>query len=308
MQHSYVPAVKSVASSNLSLSPPANLPTTTLPDLPTEIIIEIYKVADTFATAERLSKTSHRLHNIWKVHDDAILSSVVECFPQAQKLAHLQEDNLSQRRPSSERQQTTTTAHRICLNANLISKILYAFKNRIIDEFARRGVRRKELTRTERADFIRACYRAMTLAAEDRWGIPRSVHESLDMLDYMQMKEAMTFLNLWFNCINASPDTRRRNNIHDIEKFFDLARAISEASQRLWFFHVDLFDLMESRFDCVDFLLWGSRDLEHYHIVAEGYQKKAGSARGMRLAELLPLLFAQNGRYTEKWQTHAFSE
>ena len=291
MQRPYVPAAKSVTLST-PLSPPTLPPTAhsaTLPYLPTELIVEIYTAADTFATAETLSKTSHRLQNIWKVHADTILTSVVECFPQAQELALVQEDNFPRLRPFSLPQQTMTTAHRICMNVNLASSVFYSFENQVIKKSAQRGARREGLTQTERADFIRSCYRAMTLAAEDKWGIPHSILDPLDMLEYMQMKKAIELLNFWLNDIET-----RRNNIHEIENFIDRT---SYALQRLWFFYIDLMRLHPDR---GNLNLWESLPFDSYYTLGADYQKKAGSAlvaRGARLAELLPLLPAQNGRW-----------
>lgn len=275
-------------SSSSTPARPLTAHSTTLPGLPTELIIEIYKAADTFATAENLSKTSHHLHNIWEVHVDAILSSVVECYLQAKELAHVQADSLARRPPPSLRQQTITTAHCICMNVNLVSEVLYAFEYRIIDNSAQQGVQRTGLTPTERADFIRACYRAMTLAAKDRCCILHSIDESLDMLEYMQMTEAMRFLDTRFNPINASL-------IYDIEEnASDRAREISLASRDLSFFHENLMwlDFGQGIIDS-----WYSAPFEYYFVLADGYQNEAGSARGTRLAELLPLLDARSGFY-----------
>lgn len=286
--------------------PPTSHPLTALPahstklvSLPTELVIEIFKAVDSFDTAATLSKTSRRLRGIWKLHADAILPSVVECFPQARELAHAQEEARAPLRVSPPPNWSSETTQRISSNATLISLILPDYEFRVLSASAQRGAsrasvlrgaRRAGLSPKERADFIRASYRAMTLAAAGRPAVAHSLLARLDMLAYMQMKETTEHLYAWFK--NAS-EVVRLNHI-------DAAPALLNASTILSEFQSDLLQVLINHgdFNHGDFFHW--RPLPFgYFIVADGYQKKAGPARGARLADLLPLA-AQNSISTSK--------
>lgn len=67
---------------------------TSMPDLPPEMIIEIFASMDSFATASALSKTSHQFHSIFVRGLESIavgiLGRSVECFEQARELVDAQ--------------------------------------------------------------------------------------------------------------------------------------------------------------------------------------------------------------------------
>lgn len=292
MQHSDKPAKRSVALSTHSSRTSHPLPTAhsaTLPRLPTELVIGIFKASDSFATASALSKTSHRLYSVWNVNIDAILPSVVDCFPQAQELARAQEFAHAQEvRPGrlmvAPPRKSIKTAQRISKNATLTSCILQSYEIRVVYDSARMGVKRDELLMpNERTDFVRASYRAMTLAATANGrGVPHSFFESLDMLGYMQLREAMGFLRFWFDTETKNP---QNHNLH--LEISDLAKAVPHALKNLMFFH---FDLMRLPVDLGEFRYGDSAPSDFYFTVADGYQRKAVSGRGAMLADLLPLL------------------
>ena len=287
-RHSYISAMRSISISNPP--PPTSHPLTALPahstnlvSLPTELVIEIFKAVDSFDTAATLSKSSRRLRGIWKLNADAILPSVVECFPQARELAHAQEEARAPLRVSPPPSWSSETAQRISSNATLISLILPNYESRVIRASALRGARRAGLTRKERADFIRASYRAMTMAAADRPAVSHSVLAQLDMLEYMQLKETTEYLYSWFK---KGSEIWRPNHI-------GAAPALLNASIILSEFHCDL---IQVPLDHDDFLFWKPLPFG-YFLVADGYQKKAGPASGARLADLLPLA-AQKSIFT----------
>lgn len=281
MQHSDNPAMKSISTS-ISSSRNSHLPTAhsaTLPGLPTELVIGIFKAVDSFATASRLSKTSHHLYSVWKINIDAILPSVVDCFPQAQELAQAQEEIRLRRQLFSPPRRNIKTAQRISINASLVSSMFRSYELRVLYDCVRKGVTRDRLTPNERADFVRAAYRSMAVAVEANGrSIPHSLFESLDMLDFMQMREAMDFLNYWFNKEIKNP---QNHNIH-IETT-DLAQAVSQASHHLRCFHLDLMRLPVNH---GDFRYGDSAPSDYYFTVADGYQEKAVSGRGALLAAL----------------------
>ena len=261
------------------------MPTATLSGLPPELILDIFEAADSFATALNLSRTCHRIHGIWEANVDAILPFVVESFPQAQEFAHAQEGVYSYLQTPLSSQAQITMTQRISMNANLASRNLQHYEARVIQESTERGVTRGPLTSNERADFLRAFYRAMTLAAWGKRGISHSFLELLDMLEYMQLREVMDFLSIWFN--------KRFNDSKSwimVLQPRDLAAALSRASLDLTLFHLDL---MQLPVDHGDFRRWSKVPFD-YFTVADGYQANAGSARGARLADLLPRLARNN--------------
>ena len=153
---------------------------------------------------------------------------------------------------------------------------------------------RGALTSVEGADFVRAAYRAMTLAASGQRGIPHWLLERLDMLAYMQLREAVDFLN---SCLHGG---RTESKVAALfPRSLDAFAAVSWASLDLTLFHLDL---MQLPVDHGGFRCWGKVPFD-YFTVADGYQAKAGSARGARMADLLPLLagigfFARQERFS----------
>ena len=285
---------------SISRSPPSSttshLPTTTLPGLLPELILEIFKSADYFPTALALNQTCHRLHSIWEVNADAIFPSIVECFPQAQELARTQAEACTRPGTSVSPRTPLTTAQRVSRNAIFSSRILKRFENRVVRESARRGLTRGALTSVERADFVRACYRAMTLAASGQRGIPHWLLEPLDMLAYMQLREAADFVNI---CLSSGRKESKAAAAEFPPRSLDAFAAVSWASLDLTLFHLDL---MQLPVDHGGFRCWGRVPFD-YFTVADGYQAQAGSARGARLADLLPLLagigfFARQERFS----------
>lgn len=268
--------------------PASNQPTATLISLPPELIIKIFRTTDSFSTALTLSNSCRRLQSIWKINLDAILSSFVECIPQARELAHVQEKAAyesayiqaeagTQPRISPFPHKHITIAQRIWQNADLALRVLKRFEVRAGRAPSLGRATGLTLTPTERADFLRGLYRAMALSvtiAAYRRGIPQSFLAPLDMLSYLQMKEAMDVLNLHLNEGQISCD--------DTTRSLTTAMAVSSAALDLTLFHVDLMQLPVNR---ADFGCWIRVPFGHFTL-ADGYQAKAGSTRGTRLSEL----------------------
>ncbi len=254
---------------------------TMLPYLPPEVIIGIFEAIDSFPTALALSTTCHPIHNVWIAHANTILPSVVECCPQAQDLAHAQREARTSAPLVSTPKMHVTIAARIPMNANFASHILRHYEIRVVRAAKKRGITREELTLKERADFLRAAYRAMILTCSNAYSPARSFLESLDMLEYMQMKEAMDFLCYWFHKAPVCEIVR-----DDFFKPGESALAVSWTQMDLLLFHLHLMHIPGHH---EDFQEHESKPFG-YFTVADGYQAKAGSTRGERLADLLPLM------------------
>lgn len=286
MQQVNTLAMKSAPSMSSSL-PASHQPTTTLQSLPPELIIKIFRATDSFGTALTLSNSCRRLQSVWKINSDAILPSFVECLPQARELAHVQE-KAAQDSAYSQAEVSThprispfphkhiTIAQRIWQNVELALRVLKRFEVRVGRAPSLKRATGSTLTPTERVDFLRGLYRAMAFSvtiAAYRGGIPQSFLAPLDMLSYMQMKEAMDVLNLHLNeGLISCEDTTRS---------LDTATAVSSAALDMTLIHIDLMQLPVNR---ADFGCWTRVPFGHFTL-ADGYQAKAGSTRGAHLAE-----------------------
>ena len=260
------------------------LPTTAmpaiLPGLPSEVILRIFKATDSHKTALALSQTCHHLQNVW----EAVLPSVVECFPQAQELAHIQEQaaqaeaargmTISGQEMPSVPETPITTVQRISKNVDLATRVLTRFEVRALRASS---PKRTTLTPTERADFFRGLYRALTLAYTitiDRPGLPQALLSPLDMLSYLQMEEAMDELNVFLEEGVMTTDNFST-------EWLDAGFAVSLAAQHLADFHVGMMKLPVNR---AEFEFWSRRRFGQFTL-ADGWQAKAGTARGIRLAK-----------------------
>ena len=71
------------------------MPSKTLTDLASQLLIHIFKSSDSFADVTSLSSISRRMFIIWKTNvdviGDAILPRTVSCFAQARELVEAQE-------------------------------------------------------------------------------------------------------------------------------------------------------------------------------------------------------------------------
>ena len=268
----------------------SHMPSATLTDLPPELAVKVFEAADSFTTALILSRTCQRMHSIWKVNAKTILPAVVECYPEALMLAHAQEDLHTERQmfPSPGQRirnaEHMSTTQRLSINADLTSVIMQHFEIRVLYSSLQRDIPRDPLTPTERADFLRASYRALTLAAWPRRGMPLSLLGPLDILEYMQMGEAMDVLHSWFN--TGPKDSKNLGPIKTRIRHVGLKNARLD-----WMlFHSNL-SLLPMFLN--DFHRWGAMPFD-YFTVADGYQAKVGSSRGPRMSELLPLLVARS--------------
>ena len=247
----------------------------TLSDLPAELLLKIFKATDSFPTALVLSKTCHRLHSSWTSNAGTILPSVVECFPQAQKLATTQEKKAQEQ---THAQQTSlihpgtsiTINQRISQNASLASRMLQTFETYVISTPSQTTglTRRTALTPTERTSFLHGFYLAMTYVTLGRcfpFLFP------LSMLSYMQMSDAMTVLDLHLTTSPTSPLNSMRSPETD--------ETVSETIEDFKLFHAELKNYAV-------FATWPDKEdrwdkAPHgYFTLDDGYRAKAGGEQG----------------------------
>ena len=288
-------AVMTLPSKTTSSSADCHLSTTTLLDLPPELIIKIFKATKSLATPLALGKARLRLHSIWKLNADVILPSVVECYLQAQKLARTQE-KLAQEFPQTEQNTPThprrtfmsrakpltfasppkplSTSQRITLNATLASHTLEAFCT--IDPPAdTTSVPRTALTTIERTTFLHAFYRAITFLSFNAKGIPRSYLSSLTYLAYWQIFEVLWVLHR-VDELSSSP-----TKLVLFEHSLEIRSAASSGYCDLGYFHMSLPN------DPGALSVYGKPF--GYFFVEDGYRAKEGGnvKEGPRFAEMM---------------------
>ena len=251
--------------------------TKTLLSLPAELLLNIFETTDSFSTALALSKTCHRLHDIWTSNADIILPSIVECFPQAQNLATTQENAIQEQTNAQQMSPVApgipiTTNQRISQNASLASHILQTFETHITSTPSPTTglTRRTALTPTERTSFLHGFYLAMTYVTLGRC-FPFLF--TLSMFSYMQMFEAMQMLDLH---LTASPTS----SLHS-HRSPETNMTVSETVLDFKYFHADLRCYATFRF-----ARWpGERDGWHkapfgYFTLDDGYRAKMYEERG----------------------------
>lgn len=188
------------------MSSSSTISSLTLIGLPTELLIQIFQSVDTFATASALSKTSHRLQRIWETNATAIFPHVVPCYPQAHELATAQTTARHRLYGPSTPHYRMTFAQRITDNHILATMTSAHFSACVSRDSFRpdKGLSpRPHISPSETATFTRAHYRALTLAtltsssSDDSNAIgriPRSFLDPLDLLSYLQLREAIEFM------------------------------------------------------------------------------------------------------------------
>ena len=267
--------------------------------LPTELIVGIFDKADSFTTAFALSHTCHRLRTIWKANANAILPSVVECFPQALDLTQTQDmyrsDEYGRIQEITRSRQEVPVLHSELMerNAVLVSRILPYYEHNIINAFSLRGIKRDTLDTNERTDLFRAIYRAMTLAAAGKQGCTSpSLLAPLHIREYKQMRGAMEFLQAWFDSDQkASLTPYNPSFMKDFHLYGGNAfRTISymQVSCKLTLLETDmlLLPVDDDFFKHLSPAPWG----DYTNTILDGDRRDAGSGRGLLMGELLQRL------------------
>ena len=161
-----------------------------LPALPTELITQIFKSINDFATATALSSTSRRFQSIWKTHSAsicyAILVRTIPCYDQAFGYVEAQPlDTASPEQTDNTAPLASKVAKQFCKNADIASRALQYYDSSLSDLVPSR------LTEADRTCFLQAWYRIHTLAslASDR--LPYEMLASLYFLEFRQMMEVL---------------------------------------------------------------------------------------------------------------------
>lgn len=170
---------------------------TSLSDLPTELIVQIFRSVDGFSTATALGSVSHQLLSIWKYFlpsiSKTLLSRAIDCFDQAKDLVEAQSRVAENKKPSDPTEVAIGRAKLFFANATTARFAYYSYKHWA---FCRRLLDSHKITTAERTSFFKAWYRAITIATigNDFQPLLYKVLTSMDLLQFLQMIEVTSWL------------------------------------------------------------------------------------------------------------------
>ena len=177
------------------------MPSQILTDLAPELIIQILKSSDSFADLTSISSTSRKMFLIWKMNIDsiceAVLARTVPCYAQARELIEAQEKAEGDEYSVIGYQSAIDRAKWMFKDADIAAYAVDVFQEMIF----------RKMTRADQKDFIRAYYRATTLATlgEEPQSCPLLL--SWNMLDFEQVNDVMK----WLGCYCVPSHLRRIN-------------------------------------------------------------------------------------------------
>ena len=227
---------------------------------------------------------------IWKTNLDAICEAIlpraIDCFQQASELLAAQERAEGEVQAVAGFQTAMDRAKAMLKGADAAARAVGYFENtvqgrfKICSLYESPSPLRTALTPTESMDYIRAYYRAKTLATLAKGPLPCHILSSLDMLAYRQMKDAMDCLMM--NRAYIRNAYRSSIGVALGENWPLICRKIRA-------FHHDLGLLPSNRYlDVGCFLAY------------KYYRNPANPNRGARLSDLLPLVRDLGRHYRNK--------
>ncbi len=171
-----------------------------LPALPTELITQIFKSTDNFATATALSSTSRKFQSIWKTDSAsicyAILVRTIPCYDQAFGYVKAQPlDTASLEQTDNTAPLASKVAKQFCETADIASRALQYYEVDVLkcDAFhSDMGLSR--LTEVQGTYFLQAWYRIHTLAISASDRLPYEMLASLYLSEFRQMTEVLRWL------------------------------------------------------------------------------------------------------------------
>ena len=172
--------------------------TSSLPALPAELIIQIFKSIDNFATATALSSTSRRFQSIWKTSSPSICYSIfartIPCYHQAFEYVRAQPLNAA----SSEQTEDMD------LLASKVTPQFYenAFTALMVQLYEADVIKRgvggpSSMAEAQYTCFLQAWYRIHNLTSLANMARNRLLYDllaSLDLLQFEQVTEALRWL------------------------------------------------------------------------------------------------------------------
>ena len=261
-----------------------------LPDMPPELVLEIYKSMDTIAAATALSKTSRYFHNISTASFPsicvAIIGRSIACFDQACELVDAQAKTAAMILHPDCTPPILERTKRFLLNAELADEALKHFNIAATQGMPFDSPRCRDMTSTETDTFLRAYYRAMSLISQARRYTWNGVL-AWKMLDIFQVVDVLYFLSEYCKCTPDHMETQRHQAVPSkgIARK-DLVIATGRDIIRL---HHNLIHLPANacfKNHCRWYLKYPS-------MVDEAYKDAEGDGRGVSLSQLYPSLLEE---------------
>lgn len=177
------------------------MPSTSLTDLPPELLIHILKSSDNFADVTSLSSISRKMFIVWKTNIDfisnTILARTVPCYDQARELIDAQEKVEGDEHSIFGYHLPIDRVQWMLKEADIVAKAFVYFESDVrvkISKFSFSAYDQAPVERkTLKTDFHKAYYRATTLATLGRDSIPLRLLLSWDLLDC----EWVWDVNIW---------------------------------------------------------------------------------------------------------------
>ena len=180
-----------------------------LPALPVELITEIFKSTDDFSSATALGGTCRGFHSVWKSNAasicETLLVRTIPCYDQAFQYVQVQLlDTLSSGLLDVTDPLAVEATKQFLDNANDAHEALQLYETHMIGMVSvgpGGGPWHREtcpspesLTEAQRGCFLQAWYRVHTLASLPSDPLPYGILDSLDRLEFEQMRDVLRWL------------------------------------------------------------------------------------------------------------------
>lgn len=264
-----------------------------LTDLAPELLIHILKSTDNFADVTSLSSISRQMFIVWKTNIDvicnAILARTVPCYAQARELIDAQEQAEGDEHLCFGYQSAIDRVQWMLKEADTAAKAYVYFGNIEVGFSAHRETPVEEL----RMEFIKAYYRATTLATLGKDSVPLRLLLSWDLLDCARVWE----VNYWL--LEYCDASRQRELGVWCEDFYHKSTPTGITSMESWAEIADFLGELTLRLAKVapnpdqDPETWRTSSAS---IACDHYYDSA-TYRGPLVADLLPLLSQKSARF-----------
>ena len=196
-----------------AVSESSNMSQASLPQLPSELKIQIFGSMDSFSTVTALSCASRTFNSIWKLNTkqicDAVLQHSIECPVEAKALIDAQQSTRRTKRnqrlkgirkDQNDYQRAIQRVQPYWINMIMASTTFKHFEESMLRD---PEIDRK-LSSTDRAHFMQAYYRSRVLVLSSTDGIPRSLITPWNMLDFKRVCEILDYMVTFY--FDGSPE------------------------------------------------------------------------------------------------------
>lgn len=180
------------------------MPSKILTDLAPELLIQILKSSDNFADVTSLSSSSRKMFIVWEMNIDticeAVLARTIDCFEQACGLLAAQERAEGEEHSVFGYQSAVDRTRWVLEDADLAARALVHFEKHAFyycSLGADRSFGRDTFSATERTEFLRAHYRASTLATLSKEPLPSGLLSTWNLLDLEQVKDVVEWIVIY---------------------------------------------------------------------------------------------------------------